>query len=82
MRLSSDKDDAGYAAWCHLNGDRKLVRVYLDGILQRDAAMADDGTGEVRRCVRTAQGNIAMGHDEILMETVKGRVEIVIEDRV
>ncbi|TCV66280.1 hypothetical protein [Neorhizobium sp. S3-V5DH] len=80
MRLSSDKDDAGYAAWCHLNGDGKVARVFLDGIPQKDATMADDEIGEVRRCVRTAEGNLAVGHDEILMETVKGEVRIVIED--
>jgi hypothetical protein len=76
MRLSSDKEDPGYAAWCHVNGDGKVARVYLDGVLQRDAVMADDDKGEVRRCVRTADGNLARGHDEFLMETVRGKVEI------
>lgn len=80
MRLSSDKDDPGYADWCHLNGDGKIAKVYLDGDLQKDAVMVDDDTGEVRRCVRTAEGNLAKGHDEFLMETVTGKVEIVIED--
>ena len=81
MRLSSDKDDAGYADWCHLNGDGKDVKIYLDGVLQKETTMADDETGEVRRFVRTVEGNLAMGHDEFLTETVKGKVEIVIEAR-
>jgi hypothetical protein len=82
MRLSSDKDDAGYVAWCHLNGDGKIAKVYLDGVLQKGATMADDDRGEVRRVVRTDAGNIALSHDEILMETVSGHVDIIIEARV
>lgn len=80
MRLSSDKDDAGYRAWCELNGDGKRVKVFLDGVEQRDATMVDDEAGEVRRCVRTPAGNIAVDSHagEFLMETVKGSVEIQI----
>ncbi|WLS01743.1 hypothetical protein [Shinella oryzae] len=82
MRLSSDKDDAGYRAWCELNGDDKRVTVFLDGVEQRDVTMADDEAGEVRRCVRTPAGNIAVDKNagEFLMETVKGSVEIQITE--
>ncbi|RWX78263.1 hypothetical protein EPK99_06420 [Neorhizobium lilium] len=79
MRLSSDKDDPGYRDWCILNGDGKLVRVFLDGALQKGALMADDEAGEVRRCVFTPEGNYARGHEEFLTEVVKGKVEILIE---
>ncbi len=83
MRLSSDKDDAGYREWCILNGDGKIVTILLDGVEQDDVAMADDVLGEVRRCVRTPAGRIAVdtNSDEVLMETVKGNVQIVIKDR-
>lgn len=82
MRLSSDKDDAGYIAWSHLNGDGKIAKIMLDGVLQKDASMADDDTGEVRRFVRTGEGNIAIGSgDEFIVETVTGKVEIIIEGR-
>lgn len=77
-RLSSDKDDEGYRAWCILNGDGKLAKVYLDGVEQPDCLMADAQQGIVRRLVRTPGGNIAIGHGEALQETVPGFVEIVI----
>lgn len=82
MRLSSDKDDAGYRAWCELNGDGKRVKVFLNGVEQRGVTMADDEAGEVRRCVHTPAGNIAVDKNagEILMETVKGSVEIQITE--
>jgi hypothetical protein len=80
MRLSSDKDDAGYRDWCILNGDGKVARIFLDGVEQKDATMADDVTGEVRRCIRTPEGNIAVDNiaGEFLMETVSGEVKIMI----
>lgn len=82
MRLSSDKDDAGYRAWCELNGDDKRVKVFLNGVEQRDVTMADEEAGEVRRCVRTSDGNIAVDKHagEFLMETVRGSVEILISE--
>ncbi|MQX25039.1 hypothetical protein GHJ84_29700 [Sinorhizobium meliloti] len=83
MRLSSDKDDAGYRDWCILNGDNKIARVFLDGVEQKYASMADDELGEVRRTVLTSGGNFATDTlcGEILTEIVKGTVEIRIEDR-
>ncbi|AQS61788.1 hypothetical protein AGRHK599_LOCUS1207 [Rhizobium rhizogenes] len=83
MRLSSDKGDAGYEAWCILNGDGKVADVYLDGEIQKHASMADTDAGEIRRCVMTPAGNIAFDKHvgEVLTETIKGKVEIVIRDR-
>ncbi|OHV81613.1 hypothetical protein [Rhizobium sp. LCM 4573] len=83
MRVSSDKADPGYADWCKLNGDRKIVTVYLDGEKVRDAVMADEEAGEVRRCVRTEADNLAFDKKtgDILRETLRGKVKVVVEDR-
>ena len=83
MRVSSDKADPGYAAWCALNGDSKIAVVFLNGEKVRDAVMADEEAGEVRRCVRTAADNLAFDKNtgDILKETLKGEVKIVVEDR-
>lgn len=83
MRLSVDKNDDGHVEWCKLTGDGKRVRVLLDGVDQKHCLMADEDAGEVRRCVVTDAGNIAVDYvaGEFLHETVKGKVQIVIEDR-
>lgn len=78
LRLSALKDDPGYRAWCELCGDGKTVKVYLDGVEQHDAVTADEADGMVYRAVRTPSGNLAIGRDEILYETVYGDVRIVI----
>ena len=78
IRMSSDKNDAGYRAWCEANGDGMAVKVYLDGVLQRDAVTADEAEGSVYRAARTPAGNFARSADEILHETVYGDVRIVI----
>lgn len=85
MRISVDKDDAGYRTWYELErkGKGKDVAIFLDGIRQWRVLMADDEAGEVTRCVVTPEGNVAI--DEVteclLTETVKGRVEIQILER-
>lgn len=82
MRLSCDKDDAGYLAWGKLNGDGQRVTVFLDGIQQKHVIMADDEAGELRRIVISENGNMAKGHDEFISEVVHGEVRFVIEPRV
>lgn len=78
MRISCLKDDPGYRAWCMLRGDGKTAKVYLDGVEQKDACIADEAEGMVRRAVRTPEGNLAIGRDEVLEETVYGDVHIEI----
>lgn len=83
MRLSSHKDDPGYLDWGKLNGDGKVALVFLDGVKQKNAFMADDELGEVGRYVTSEEGNLAYDPTAgiAFTETVKGKVEIVIESR-
>lgn len=75
-RISSDKDDAGYTAYCKQVGDGMCVIVHLDGIEQRNCVTADSSEGFVKRWVETDNGNIAHDGQNILLETVRGRVVI------
>lgn len=79
IRVSSNKDDPGYRAWCIAKGDGKTVRVYLNGVEQKFASMADEARGEVRRAVLTPNGNLAIGNDEVLEEIAYGDVRVTIE---
>jgi hypothetical protein len=53
-------------------------RVYLNGVEQRRARMADDGSGEVERYLVDSAGNICVDRAAgiALTETVRGFVEI------
>lgn len=81
-RISTEKGDPGERRYSELCGDGKAVRVYLDGVEQNDAVMADPGLGEVKRPVVTKNGNIAINHatGEIYYETVRGAVRVEVFD--
>lgn len=79
IRMSSDKDDPGYRAWCIAMGDGKRPKVLLDGVPQKHCTMADEARGEVKRAVLTPSGNIAKGYDDFLEEIVHGDVRIILE---
>ncbi len=83
-RVSMDKaDDVGYRAWCMLNGDDLVARVYLNGAEVKWCRAADAREGWVRRSVETPGGNMAydIAKGEILEETVHGDVRIEIVPR-
>lgn len=75
-RVSTEQGDPGERRYAELCGDGLAVRVFLDGVEQKDCVTADPGLGLVKRPVRTARGNIAINHatGEIHYETVHGHV--------
>lgn len=77
-RVSMEEGDPGFRAYCMARGDRKTVRVFLDGIEQRYATTADAVEGWVERGVRTPEGNLAHDGERMLRETVYGAVRIEI----
>ncbi|KRA63119.1 twin-arginine translocation signal domain-containing protein [Rhizobium sp. Root651] len=79
IRMSTDKADPGYRAWCIAMGDGKKPKVFLNGVEQKHCSMADESLGEVKRAVLTPSGNLAIGRDEILEEIVYGDVKILVD---
>ncbi|QJS27469.1 twin-arginine translocation signal domain-containing protein [Rhizobium ruizarguesonis] len=79
LRVSSEEGDAGYRPYCIAHGDSKKVRIYLDGIEQKYAVMADETLGAVKRVVLTPSDNFAHDGQNILYEEVYGDVRIAIE---
>lgn len=77
-RISTEKGDPGERRYAELSGDGKRVRVFLDGVEQKDAVTADPGLGIVKRAVVTENGNIAINKatGEIFYETVSGDVRV------
>lgn len=78
QRISCEKGDRGYRAYCMARGDDKTVMVYLNGEPQRYALTADANEGWVKRFVSTPAGNIAHDGREVLTEIVHGTVTIEI----
>lgn len=78
-RVSSEKDDPGYLAWCTLNADKKTCLVYLDGVQQKFVLTADAKEGWIKRHILSPNGNLVIGSDNnILNEIVSGVVTISI----
>ena len=81
MRLSSnDQDPEAFAAYQRVMAERGIPYVYLDGVLQPKCSLADDEKGEIVRCVVDAEGRAQVdpnNPEEIWVETVRGKVEIM-----
>lgn len=77
VRMSCEPDDAGYVPWGMARGDGKIVKVWLDGVEQKQCITADESVGMVKRVLLTPAGNVAVGNDEVLTEVVYGDVRIV-----
>lgn len=78
MRYSTDPKDPGYDAWQDAIISGALPAIYLDGVEQSDCVMADDATGEIKRCATDGDGRVQIHPDhpdEIWIETVTGHVE-------
>ncbi|WP_425087782.1 hypothetical protein [Stappia sp.] len=81
MRVSSDKNDPGYAAYAQLRARGKTVTVFLDGVEVDKCDMADDEEGMVSYAVLTDDGKLQLdpcNPDQILTERAHGVVEIVV----
>lgn len=82
MRVSSNKDDAGFDAFMGALAAGRSVHVYLDGVEQTHVSVADDELGQVTRCVLDEKGRIQVNpakSDEVWIETVTGKVEVRFE---
>jgi len=77
-RVSCDAKDAGYANWCLLGGYTGKITVTLDGVEQRNAVIADPDKGFVYRAKTKFGGGVVISGDEIVMETVKGHVQVLV----
>jgi len=86
MRLcSDDESDPGYRPWQDTLIAGQTVKIFLDGVEVLKLSMADEEAGEVRRPILNADGNIQINphiEDEIWVETVTGKVEIILVDRI
>jgi hypothetical protein len=82
MRLSTDKGDAGFPAFAALVADGKRVTVMLDGVEMSDVETCDDAAGEIVRFAKDENGDLRLNEtrDEILRETLRGVVTIVIAE--
>lgn len=77
MRYSVLEGDPGHAAWLARGGHwSRGVRVTLNGIEVREIFTVDDERGEIVRLARDEFGNILIDGDDVVHETLHGRVEI------
>ena len=79
-RMSTDKDDPGYAAWKSARANGQQIAVLLDGLERTDVITADETKREITRGVIDSSGRILVDHDkgEIVTETLHGEVVIVV----
>lgn len=82
-RVSTEKGDPGEILYAQCCVDGQQIRVWLDGVEQHDAFTADEGLGIVVRAMKSPRGNIMFNaaNQEVLTETVTGKVVIEIRDR-
>lgn len=81
QRISATPGDPGERAYSILRGDGWSPRIFLDGVEQKDAVMADPVEGVVERCIATPEGNYAFNDvtGEVLHEKIRGDVVVVLE---
>lgn len=75
-RTSTDHGDPGERLFCQLRADGKKLRVWLNGIEEKDCITADPVAGYVVRAVRSPGGNLCLDsiQSDVLRETVHGHV--------
>lgn len=76
MRVSANKDDPGFCAFTDLRGRGYAVFASCDGVNVPKAITADEEEGFVRRAVRDADGHLVAKDGELVIETLRGQVEI------
>ena len=82
MRLSVDRDDPGFAAWCELRDNGKNIRVFLNGVERDKVVLADEGERFIVRIKTDERGEYMMNSakDEFVHETLTGDVHIEVYD--
>ncbi|MCR6502606.1 hypothetical protein MUO32_26620 [Shinella sp. CPCC 101442] len=80
MRISVEKRTRGFAAWQRTVDAGRRVTVLLDGVVQLHCLMADSATGEIKRQVINAFGEIVEDPEtgDVVTELVTGSVSITI----
>lgn len=79
MRVSANKDDAGYSQFNVAMEHGKPVRIFLDGVEVKKCVTADDEHGFVIRHVLDGDGNVQIDpidKTKVWEERVTGKVEI------
>lgn len=76
MRYSSDEADPGYDNWAAAMLRNEVPRVFLDGWEIKDAELADEDEGIVRRAKKDIGGNLIVKDDELVTEILRGKVEV------
>ncbi len=74
-RVSCDPNDAGYQNYCNLGG---RATVMLNGIEDCNCVIADPIEGFVYRAKVEMGGRVVIYNDAVVMETVKGNVQILL----
>lgn len=80
MRISVEKRTRGFAAWQRTVDAGARVTVLLDGVVQMHCLMADDKTGEIKRQVADARGQLIEDPKtgDVSTELVTGKVTIIV----
>lgn len=79
MRLSTNEKDPGFREWCRIKSEGKEPKVLLDGVEQDYVETADEERGEVVKCSLNELGDIFVVGDDVARETLRGKVEIILE---
>ena len=82
MRISRNKDDAGYPQFCVAQANGKKIFAFLDDVKVNECIVADEELGFVERCVLDLNGHIQVDPVDanlIWTERVPGRVEVKFE---
>jgi len=81
MRFSVEKGDPGFAAYRALGPSRRKVRVFVDGVEQKECVTADTKRGVAVIHQRDAAGWLAINRrrDRLKLQQVFGRVEFTFD---
>lgn len=79
-RVSVDKSDPGYEPWIKLRSRGKDIRTLLDGVPVKYCVTADSDEGLVVRYPCDRNGRVLIHGDQVVMESVHGKVELQVFD--
>jgi hypothetical protein len=83
MKLSINEGEPGYQQWVDVRIAGKTPRIFLDGVETSQVIAVDEEGGWVRRYAVdeiTNRFRLNDDGDELLAETVTGKVRIVLDD--
>lgn len=79
LRIAVEPGQPGHDAWCELKSYGSKIEVWLDGVQQSYALVADEAKGYVRRYVTNKNGEVAEDDNgDLMQEDVFGAVSIVV----